>query len=272
MTVLHHSGKLGLPLMNLVRFQGMPILEQLQLEEKLLRKSSDNWCIVNDGTNSPAIVMGVSGKPVELLNRKLILASDNVVPVIRRFTGGGTVIVDGGTIFVTLICNKDAIPKVQPYPRSIMHWSGVWYGEVFKGIGDFQLRENDYVFGNRKFGGNAQSITKNRWIHHTSFLWDYEDQNMDYLKLPSRAPGYRLARDHTEFVCRMREYMQRPVFMDRTIEALENWFSVQPVSLAAALNSIEMAEFVPSTRILSKQELEAAFASTSERMAHSLVT
>ncbi|CAN1177956.1 hypothetical protein LINPERHAP2_LOCUS33402 [Linum perenne] len=59
MTVLHHSGKLGLPLMNLVRFQGMPILEQLQLEEKLLRKSIDNWCIVNDGTNSPAIVMGV---------------------------------------------------------------------------------------------------------------------------------------------------------------------------------------------------------------------
>lgn len=50
----------------------------------------------------------------------------------------------------------------------------------------------DYVFGDRKFGGNAQSITKNRWVHHTSFLWDYEAKNMSYLKLPAKAPQYRL--------------------------------------------------------------------------------
>ena len=50
----------------------------------------------------------------------------------------------------------------------------------------------DYVFGDRKFGGNAQSITKNRWIHHTSFLWDYEVSNMAYLKHPARAPEYRM--------------------------------------------------------------------------------
>jgi lipoate-protein ligase A len=50
----------------------------------------------------------------------------------------------------------------------------------------------DYVFGDRKFGGNAQSIIKNRWIHHTSFLWDYDVRNMAYLKLPSRVPQYRL--------------------------------------------------------------------------------
>ena len=64
------------------------------------------------------------------------------IPVIRRFTGGGTVIVDQGTIFVTLICNKDAVPDIQPFPRSIMSWSGQLYSQVFKGIGDFQLREN----------------------------------------------------------------------------------------------------------------------------------
>lgn len=51
----------GSPLMNLVRLQGLPILRQLHIEEQLLRTSSENWCIVNDGTNDPAIVMGVSG-------------------------------------------------------------------------------------------------------------------------------------------------------------------------------------------------------------------
>ena len=51
----------GLPLMNIVRINRVPILQQLQLEEKLLRTSSDNWCIINDGTPDPTIVMGVSG-------------------------------------------------------------------------------------------------------------------------------------------------------------------------------------------------------------------
>lgn len=64
------------------------------------------------------------------------------IPIIRRFSGGGTVIVDQGTIFVTLICNKDDVPDIQPFPRSIMSWSGQLYSEVFKGIGDFRLREN----------------------------------------------------------------------------------------------------------------------------------
>ncbi|CAL1392155.1 unnamed protein product [Linum trigynum] len=259
MGLLRQSEKLGLPLMNLVRFKGMPILDQLKLEEKLLRTTSDNWCIVNDGANAPTIVMGVSGKSAELLELESVIG-DNV-PVIKRFTGGGTVIVDGGTIFVTLICNKDAVPKVQPYPRSIMSWSGKLYDEVFQGIGDFQLRENDYVFGNRKFGGNAQSITKDRWIHHTSFLWDYEDRNMTYLKLPSRAPEYRSARDHTEFVCRMREYLQRSAFIDKTIKALDNYFMVQPAT-PADVNSCQVAKFAHSTRLLSKQELEDACSST----------
>lgn len=40
---------------------GAPILQQLHLEERLLRRTSDNWCIVNDGTAPPTIVMGVSG-------------------------------------------------------------------------------------------------------------------------------------------------------------------------------------------------------------------
>ncbi|XP_021887953.1 uncharacterized protein LOC110807211 isoform X2 [Carica papaya] len=181
---------LRLPLMNVVRFREVPILQQLRLEERLLRTSTDNWCLINDGTSAPTIVMGISGKPSELLELGSVLKDQ--VPVIRRFTGGGTVIVDKDTVFVTFICNKDDVPGVQPYPRSIMSWSGLLYSQMFQGIGDFQLRENDYVFGDRKFGGNAQSITKSRWLHHTSFLWDYEVGNMGYLKLPVRAPKYRL--------------------------------------------------------------------------------
>lgn len=44
-----------------LRLRGAPILEQLKLEEALLRANSDNWLILNDGTPGPTVVMGISG-------------------------------------------------------------------------------------------------------------------------------------------------------------------------------------------------------------------
>ncbi|GAB2269997.1 hypothetical protein Dimus_004912 [Dionaea muscipula] len=254
---ISRSRNVTLPLMNLVRMKGAPILHQLHLEERLLRTSSENWCIINDGTSDPTIVMGVSGKTSELLEVNLVLQDE--IPVIRRFSGGGTVIVDHGTVFVTFICNKDAVSGLQPYPQPIMVWSGLLYDEVFKRVGSFRLRENDYVFGDRKFGGNAQSITKNRWIHHTSFLWDYEVSNMSYLKVPARAPKYRSARDHLEFICRMKEYMSRSAFVDGTIKAAADRFSlrsIQPEEMKLA----GFLDFTPSSRPVTRPELEEAVA------------
>ncbi|KAI4339855.1 hypothetical protein MLD38_024749 [Melastoma candidum] len=188
-------------------------------------------------------------------------------PVIRRFSGGGTVIVDKDTVFVTFICNKDAIPGLQPYPRPIMSWNSQIYEHVFDKACNFQLRENDYVFGNHKFGGNAQSITKRRWIHHTSFLWDYKIENMAYLKLPTRAPEYRLARSHTEFICRLKDYLARSEFIDKTISALGSHFSMEHVELEPSQQSLA-ADFVPSSREITMQEMEEALAElTSEEPA-----
>ncbi|XP_022738276.1 uncharacterized protein LOC111291007 [Durio zibethinus] len=253
--LIPQTRNIGLPMMNLMRFKGLPILQQLHIEEKLLRTTSENWCIINDGTSDPAIVMGVSGKPAELLEIGSVLRDQ--VPVIRRFTGGGTVIVDHGTIFVTFICNKEAVLDLKPFPRQIMSWSSLLYSKVFQGIGDFHLRENDYVFGNHKFGGNAQSITKSRWIHHTSFLWDFEVRNMTYLKLPKRAPEYRLARGHLDFICRMKDYMPRSTFINKTVEATGTQFSLRSI-MSEEIESCSETEFYPSTRLLTDKELEAA--------------
>ena len=49
------------PLMRLVTMSSMPILQQLHLEEQLLRCTPNNWCVINDGTDPATIVMGVSG-------------------------------------------------------------------------------------------------------------------------------------------------------------------------------------------------------------------
>ncbi|EYU35723.1 hypothetical protein ABFS82_12G041000 [Erythranthe guttata] len=259
----------GLPLINLLRLKGVPILQQLHLEERILRTSAENWCIINDGTIDPTIVMGISGKAEELVEIESVLRDE--IPVIRRFTGGGTVIVDQGTIFVTFICNKDAVLGLQSYPQPIMSWSSLLYEKVFQGIGDFRLRENDYVLGNRKFGGNAQSITKNRWVHHTSFLWDYQITNMGYLKHPKRAPDYRQARDHLEFICRMKDYISRSNFINRTIDSVGSHFLLTSQS-AETIQFPPGSKFEPSSRLLTSHELgEACFKSLTANTASQLL-
>ena len=48
-------------IINLVKTE-IPVLQQLQLEEALLRADEENWCLVNCGSE-PSIVMGVSANP-----------------------------------------------------------------------------------------------------------------------------------------------------------------------------------------------------------------
>ena len=49
------------PVVRLLRLQRLPILQQLRLEEALLRADDGNWFLLNDGTPEPTIVMGISG-------------------------------------------------------------------------------------------------------------------------------------------------------------------------------------------------------------------
>eukprot|EP00879_Flechtneria_rotunda_P014383 GHRR01015029.1.p1 GENE.GHRR01015029.1~~GHRR01015029.1.p1 ORF type:complete len:141 (+),score=44.78 GHRR01015029.1:112-534(+) len=81
-----------------------------------------------------------------------------------------------------------------------MRWTEAFYNGVFSKYGEFSLREHDYTFNNCKFGGNAQAITSKRWLHHTSFLWDYESKNMLALKNPAKQPKYREKREHGQFL------------------------------------------------------------------------
>lgn len=186
---------------HLLHLQGYCILEQLKLEEALLRTDDRNWCLINQGS-SRAIVMGISGKPEELLHLERV--GQDQIPVIKRFSGGGTVIVDDNTLFVTFISEKK-IHSFPAYPEAIMKWSEDIYKDVFS-HDQFSLRENDFVIGEKKMGGNAQYIRKERWLHHTSFLWDYTPENMAYLLHPKKTPTYRKDRSHTEFLCKLNEH------------------------------------------------------------------
>ncbi|MBX7067058.1 MAG: lipoate--protein ligase family protein [Parachlamydiales bacterium] len=193
------------PEINLIHLENVPIFEQLELEEALLRGSDENFCIINQGS-SRAIVMGISGDPAKLINIESV--KQEKIPVIKRFSGGGTVIVDENTLFVTFIFSKGLF-DIPPFPEPILRWSEKFYQESW-GIPDFHLRENDYCVGDKKCGGNAQYIRKDRWLHHTSFLWDYSPDNMKHLLLPAKRPKYRLDRTHDDFLTRLKGHAPSP--------------------------------------------------------------
>ena len=95
------------------------------------------------------------------------------------------------------------------YPRELMRWSAEFYAPVLDAVvqpadaGAFRLHEHDYCLGDRKFGGNAQTISRDRWVHHTSFLWAFAAENMALLRLPDKRPDYRLDRAHGEFLTQL---------------------------------------------------------------------
>lgn len=222
------------PSINLLRLDNWPIYQQLQLEEALLRADTSDWCVINEGSPD-AIVMGISGKPELLINNERF--QKRPVPVIRRFSGGGCVYIDQDTLFVTLILNAQSA-QTQPFPQQILCWTKELYQPMINDT-QFCVRENDYVIGERKFGGNAQYIVKNRWLHHSSLLWDFCPDKMEHLSLPMKRPEYRLDRSHKDFLCTLKSrFLRKEVFWDRFTDALKDKFQVIPASLTDAATKL----------------------------------
>ena len=308
-----------------LRGYGLSALERLCLEESLLRHDSRNWAIVGthdpvqsrslhnqtpsyvqeseDQNESCVVVMGIGGKPKELLDVDKV-RTDGVL-VLKRFSGGGTVVLDHNSLWTTFIGRPDEVPGLnETSPRPIMKWSadslfgptfdkmkeqeannriGADRGglstsqvkktmvvetkscgmentgrvmrvpgsreskhwetkdEVYDAIPSFELRENDYVLADRKIGGNAQSITKDGWLHHTSFLWNFHQENMAYLSLPNKRPDYRGDRDHSEFLVTLSSTYGtlRPADLFASMrQSCDDTFDVEDAVLADAMDVV----------------------------------
>ena len=219
----------------LLYLEGFSIYEQLRLEEALVRAGSGHWCLINLGS-PPAIVMGISGKPKELLYEESVNASE--LPVIRRFSGGGTVVVDSDTIFITFIADRFDTPWIR-WPQDLMAWTAPLYEAVLGP--DFALRENDYVLGEHKFGGNAQQMSKDRWLHHTSLLWDYQAERMELLKQPLKQPNYRAQRQHHHFIEPLKKrFPSKELFVEQLLRSLSILIDPIPTALKEAQKALEL--------------------------------
>ena len=234
------------PVLNVVRTAGMPILQQLKMEEVLLRRTGENWLVMNKQMPGLAIVLGFSGKVAELVDVDRVRGAEEEVELIRRYTGGGTVIVDERTIFTSFIMNSADVPTCKPYPRGIMVWSKSMFAPIFDNVPSgvtFDLRDNDYILDNLKIGGNAQSIIKDRWVHHTSFLWSYVPENMQYLLMPKKQPEYRENRSHLDFLDTISRHIDKQeTFEQKLLDSAGAVYEVQEQSIDDVLQLVQDAK------------------------------
>ncbi|PCI76787.1 hypothetical protein COB21_03955 [Candidatus Aerophobetes bacterium] len=181
--------------LSIVELQGWSIEDQLVLEEKLLRTHKSNYCLINYGAPK-AIVLGISGKTEEHLTKSALVAG---VPIIKRYSGGGSVVTDNNTLFVSFIFNKSNLPA-DLSPHKLMEYSATIFTKAFSHV-PLKLKENDLVIGERKCVGNAQYFQKDRVSHHCTLLYDYNATMMRYLAFPPKVPKYRQKRAHEDFLC-----------------------------------------------------------------------
>lgn len=221
-----------LPL-KLLRTSQLDIFKQLCCEEYLFRATNDSYCILNTGTATPAIVMGSYNDPSKLLNIGNI-KQDNM-RVIRRYSGGGTVYVDKDSYFFSIVSNGNYLNgnnKELIGPREIMNWTNDIFGKVFENNNFEILDFVDYVIDNLKIGGNAQKISKNRFVHHTSFLWQYDISMIDkYLTIPPKKnqPDYRKDRKHDQFLQPLFPLFNNDIklFENKIIDQLDAMYDIQ---------------------------------------------
>jgi lipoate-protein ligase A len=219
--------------MYLVHTKNLPIRHQLELEEAFLRLDNRPLCLINEGTSTPAIVLGISQKP------KLVV-ENTTMPLIRRFSGGGTVVVDENTLFVTFIGNSDEL-SIPHNPQGIAKWTTKFYGPLFQDL-NFTYHENDYRLGNQKIGGNAQYFRKGRFLHHTSFLYDWCPNRMKSLKMPPKMPSYRQMRPHESFLTPLKNHFpSKSALTQNLVNELQKHFTLKNISL----NELEQIRLLP---------------------------
>lgn len=206
------------------------VYQQLLQEEALFRASCDNWCILVEGS-SPAIVMGAFSKAESVIDlEKFRQNHGQTVEVVRRFSAGGTVVVDQDTLFLAWILNAPDF-GLQAYPQTILEFAYKQLYSAMKPL-DLQLWENDYGLyvedSLKKVVGNAQSIAKTRFVHHSSLLWSYNPSRMQLLSHPPQEPDYRAKRKHEDFLYTLNKTsLSKEQFKEQFKKNLKKQFSVE---------------------------------------------
>ncbi|MBF0619917.1 MAG: lipoate--protein ligase family protein [Candidatus Omnitrophica bacterium] len=126
------------------------------------------------------------------------------IPVLRRSSGGGTVIQGPGCLNVSLVLPKVFHADIISIPGSyvfildkmILALKELGVSAEFRPVCDLVLAGTE-----KKFSGNAQRRGRKFVLHHGTILYDFAIPLVSkYLKIPPKMPAYRNARPHETFI------------------------------------------------------------------------
>jgi lipoate-protein ligase A len=176
----------------------------LTYEEALLDECEANplhEITINWEAKFPFIVLGYANKFQQEVN--LDICKRQNIPVLRRISGGGTVLQGPGCLSYALILK---IPSTGLL--STVVGTNQYIMERMKQILQPLCPEaiqvqgtTDLTIGNRKFSGNSQRRRKSHLLFHGTILYAAQwDLIESVLLLPGKQPEYRKQRTHREFM------------------------------------------------------------------------
>ena len=149
---------------------------------------------------NPAVVLGSGCRIAEDVNESACVA--DAVPMVRRSSGGGTVLLGQGCLLYTLILNYQrdpALSDIRSSYRFILRCIARALAEG--GAVIEQVGVSDLAIAGRKFSGSAQQRKRSFLLHHGTLLYAFELPLIArYLREPPRQPEYRGGRGHLAFL------------------------------------------------------------------------
>ena len=134
---------------------------------------------------------------------KLVPCRGAGVPILRRASGGGTVLQGPGCLNVTLILRAEARDELATITGTTAFILRRHKDALEPPLGrPVDIRGfSDLAIGGVKFSGNAQRRKRRCVLFHGTFLIDFDLPLVDrLLAIPSRQPDYRRNRPHREFL------------------------------------------------------------------------
>jgi lipoate-protein ligase A len=147
-----------------------------------------------------AVVVGAGGSLVIDVNTAACEADG--VPVLRRASGGGTVVLGPGCLCFTVVIRTDRAPGLDLIQPSARYVLGRVSNALQSVVPDVTLEgTSDLAVNGAKFSGNAQQRKRRFFLHHGTLLAGFDLARVSrYLNPPERQPDYRRGRPHAEFV------------------------------------------------------------------------
>jgi lipoate-protein ligase A len=147
-----------------------------------------------------AVVLGAGCRLSEDVDEAACQADG--VPILRRSSGGGTVLLGSGCLCYSLVLSYESAPALQEIASSyvfILERMVHGLGDLLPGI--TLAGTSDLAAGGLKFSGSAQQRKRGHLLHHGTLLYDFDTALVGrYLRMPSRQPEYRAGRLHDAFM------------------------------------------------------------------------